>query len=118
MGNTTLALALATTTSAVKITSTNVFDDIGSAFDDAYDWTKGAVNDAGDWIEGAGTDAYDWTKGAVYDIGDFAKDNQEYLIDAGIALVPMGNVIYKNIYDDKLVDDVEYGVEYLVEEEE
>ena len=74
--NTTLALALAGASSAIKITSTNVFDDIGNAFDDAYDWTKGAVNDAGDWIEGAGTDAYDWTKGAVYDIGDFAKDNQ------------------------------------------
>merc|ERR1719150_2707369 len=97
----TLALALATTSSAIKITSTDALDDIGNAFNDAYDWTKGAVNDAGDWMEGAANDAYDWMEGAANDAYDwmegaandiavFAKDNQEYLIDAGEAILPIG----------------------------
>merc|ERR1719492_38374 len=101
--NTTIALTIAATSSAVKITSTNVFDDIGNAFDDAYNWTMKAGNDAEDWMEGAATDAYDWTVGATNDaydwtvnaaddIADFAKDNQDVLIGTG-ATIATGGVI-------------------------
>merc|ERR1719433_1141126 len=92
--NTTLALTIAATSSAVKITSTNVFDDIGNAFDDAYNWTMKAGNDAEDWVEGAATGAYDWTVGATNDayddIADFAKDNQDVLIGTGAAIATGG----------------------------
>merc|ERR1711876_67010 len=108
----TLALALATTSSAIKITSTDALDDIGNAFNDAYDWTKGAVNDAGDWMEGAANDAYDWSEGAANDIADFAKDNQDWLIDAGESVLPIG------MYVDMFGDTLYSGVEDLVEEEE
>ena len=101
--NTTLTLTLAATCSAIKLTTSNVFDDIGDAFDDAYDWTKGAVNDAGDWMEGAATDAYDWTVGAADDaynwtvdaaddIADFAKDNQDVLIGTGATIATGGGI--------------------------
>merc|ERR1719400_2640440 len=97
----TLALALAKTSSAIKITSTDALNDIGNAFNDAYDWTKGAVNDAGDWAEGAAND-----------IADFAKDNQDWLIDAGESVLPIG------MYVDMFGDTLYSGVEDLVEEEE
>merc|ERR1712156_1148285 len=87
---TTLALALATTSSAIKIKSTDVFDDIGDAFLDASEWTEGAANS----------------------IADFAKDNQDWLIDSGEALLPMG------MYMDMFGDELYSGVEDLVEEEE
>merc|ERR1712187_38937 len=101
--NITLALTLAATSSAIKLNSSNVFDDIGDAFDDAYDWTKGAVNDAGDWMEGAANDAYDWTVGAADDaynwtvdaaddIADFAKDNQDVLIGTGATIATGGGI--------------------------
>merc|ERR1719492_338444 len=90
--NTTIALTIAATSSAVKITSTNVFDDIGNAFDDAYNWTMKAGNDAEDWMEGAANDAYDWTVNAADDIADFAKDNKDVLIGTG-ATIATGGVI-------------------------
>merc|ERR1712156_241282 len=91
--NTTLTLTLAATSSAIKLNSSNVFDDIGDAFDDAYDWTKGAVNDAGEWMEGASDDAYAWTVDAADDIANFAKDNQDALIGTGAALATGGGSI-------------------------
>ena len=118
---TTLALALAATSSAIKIKSTDVFDDIGDAFLDAAEWTGGAAYDAADWIGGAANDAYDWSKGAANDaydwsegaansIADFAKDNQDWLIDSGEALLPMG------MYMDMFGDELYSGVEDLVED--
>merc|ERR1712242_160340 len=101
--NTTLALTLAATTGAIKITSNDVLDDIGNAFGDAYDWSKGAVNDAGEWMGGAANDAYawsvdatddigNWTEGAADDIANFAKDNQEVLIGTGSAIATGGGL--------------------------
>merc|ERR1719325_533402 len=95
--NTTVALTLATTTCAIKITANDVLDDIG----DAFDWSKGAVNDAGDWMEGAANDAYawpvdtaddigNWTEGAADDIAKFAKDNQDALIGTGATIATGG----------------------------
>merc|ERR1719195_53025 len=109
---TTLALALAATSSAIKIKSTDVFDDIGDAFLDAAEWIGGAANDAYDWSKGAANDAYDWSEGAANSIADFAKDNQDWLIDSGEALLPMG------MYMDMFGDELYSGVEDLVEEEE
>merc|ERR1711876_51771 len=97
--NTTLALTLAATTGAIKITSNDVLNDIG----DAYDWSKGAVNDAGEWMGGAANDAYawsvdatddigNWTEGAADDIANFAKDNQEVLIGTGSAIATGGGL--------------------------
>merc|ERR1712242_645108 len=68
--NTTLALTLAATTGAIKITSNDVLDDIGNAFGDAYDWTEGAADD----------------------IANFAKDNQEVLIGTGSAIATGGGL--------------------------
>merc|ERR1711876_160246 len=101
--NTTLALTLAATTGAIKITSNDVLDDIGNAFGDAYDWSKGAVNDAGEWMGGAANDAYawsvdatddigNWIEGAADDIANFAKDNQELLIGTGSAIATGGGL--------------------------
>merc|ERR1712156_237210 len=126
--NTTLALTLAATSSAIKLNSSNVFDDIGDAFDDAYDWSKGAVNDAGewmegaandavDWMEGAANDAYDWSEGAADDIADFAKDNQDFLIDTGEALSPIALFLPRAIYNANRFGD-EFDIIELVEEGE
>merc|ERR1712242_161697 len=101
--NTTLALKIAATTGAIKITSNDVLDDIGDAFGDAYDWSKGAANDAGEWMEGAANDAYAWSVDATDDIGNwtvvaaddianFAKDNQDVLIGTGSAIATGGGL--------------------------
>merc|ERR1712242_34563 len=101
--NTTLVLTLAAATGAIKITSNYVLDDIGDAFGDAYDWSKGAVNDAGEWTSGAANDAYawsvdatddigNWTEGAADDIANFAKDNQDVLIGTGSAIATGGGL--------------------------
>merc|ERR1739844_106358 len=101
--STTLALTLAATTGAIKITSNDVLNDIGDAFGDAYDWSKGAVNDAGEWMGGAANDAYawavdatddigNWTEGAADDIANFAKDNQDALIGTGSAIATGGGL--------------------------
>merc|ERR1711997_893109 len=101
--NTTLALTLAAATGAIKITSNDVLNDIGDAFGDAYDWSKGAVNDAGEWMGGAANDAYawsvdatddigNWTEGAADDIANFAKDNQDVLIGTGSAIATGGGL--------------------------
>merc|ERR1719195_1389867 len=106
--NTTLALTLAATTGAIKLTSTDMFDDIGDAFGDAYDWSKGAVNDAGDWMEGAANDAYawsvdaaddvgNWTEGAADDIAKFAKDNQDALIGTGATIATGGGLYWLGV---------------------
>merc|ERR1712242_497994 len=68
--NTTLALTLAATTGAIKITSNDVLDDIGDAFGDAYDWTEGAADD----------------------IANFAKENQDVLIGTGSAIATGGGL--------------------------
>merc|ERR1711876_108635 len=90
--NTTLALTLATTTGAIKIASNDVLNDIGDAFGDAYDWSKGAVNDAGEWMGGAANDAYAWSVDAADDIANFAKYNQEVLIGTGSAIATGGGL--------------------------
>merc|ERR1712156_1301426 len=106
--NTTVALTLATSTCAIKITANDVLDDIGDAFGDAYDWSKGAVNDAGDWMEGAANDAYawsvdaeddigNWTEGAADDIAKFAKDNQDALIGTGSTIATGGGLYWLGV---------------------
>merc|ERR1719150_826076 len=47
------------------------FGDIGGAFEDAWDWTKGA-----------GESAYKWSKQAAYDVGDAFKDMGNWMADA------------------------------------
>merc|ERR1712217_586574 len=79
---------------------------------DAADWIGGAANDAYDWSKGAANDAYYWSEGAANSIADFAKDNQDWLIDSGEALLPMGMTM------DMFGDELYSGVEDLVEEEE
>ena len=75
--NIVLALGLASTSSAVRLQSQSIFDDIGDwasgAADDASNWTKGAVHDASKWTEGATHDASNWTKGAVNDASKWTK---------------------------------------------
>merc|ERR1712117_156015 len=124
--NTTLALTLAATSSAIKLNSSNVFDDIGDAFDDAYDWTKVAVNDAGEWMEGAtndayawtvdaADDAYDWTVDAADDIANFAKDNQDALIGTGAALATGGGSILIGLAADQagLIGGDDLDLDYM-----
>merc|ERR1711879_305545 len=55
--NITFALGAISTVSAVRLTSTTIFDDAG-------DWVSGAVDDVSDWTEGAANDIGDWTVGA------------------------------------------------------
>ena len=88
--NRSIALTLAATSSAIKLSSSNVFDDIGDAFDDAYDYSKGIVDDAGEWMEGAVDDTYSWTVDAADDIANFAKDNQDALIGTGATIATGG----------------------------
>ena len=45
-------------------------DAVGDAFEDAWDWTKGA-----------GESAWKWSKQAAYDIGDAFKDMGEWMAD-------------------------------------
>merc|ERR1739844_237938 len=84
--NIAFALGVATTVSAVRLQSQDVFDDVGDWFkgaaEDTGKWTEGAVNDAADWTEGAGNDIADWTEGAVNDIGDFFKKEGDTMVAA------------------------------------
>merc|ERR1712109_219977 len=91
--NTTLALTLAATSSAIKLNSSNVFDDIGNAFDDAYDWTVDAADD----------------------IANFAKDNQDALIGTGAALATGGGSILIGLAADQagLIGGDDLDLDYM-----
>merc|ERR1712223_1461546 len=77
--NVILALGFATTTSAVKLQSQDVWYlvEIGDLLDEAAidigDWTEGAAIDIGNWTEGAFADLGDWTEGAFADLGDWSE---------------------------------------------
>ena len=85
--NIVLALGLASTSSAVRLQSQSIFDDIG-------DWTSGAVHSAKKWTEGAADSASHavdsaskWTEGAVNDTGKFLDHEKDTITSAVVGAV-------------------------------
>merc|ERR1719433_67140 len=93
----TLALALATATSAIKITSTDIFDDLYDAF-----------SDAGDALEGATNEALGWTEGAATDIAEVATVGAE---ETGATLMNLGYGLEQAMYEMGAEAGAEIGTE-------
>merc|ERR1712083_696618 len=90
----TIIIAIAAvTSSAVKLRSKTIFDDIGHAFEDA-----------GEWIEGAAEDVGEAVVEAAEDVGDVVVEAAEGLGEAVVDVVDVTDELLEGMWEEVVGD--------------